>query len=61
MKVFHMKKSHKNKYKSYLRKDLVHAAGCTHPDCLTVTAAKENVQLAIEAGVKIPRTLQDLK
>lgn len=52
------------KYKRTLRRDLVHAAGCTEPYCASVQSAKSLydgesiVQEAVQLGVRIPRSLR---
>lgn len=43
-----------------LRRDLVHAAGCTHTDCCVYQYARESpcmVNEAIERGIRVPRSL----
>ena len=45
------------KYK-YLRKDLVHAAGCTEQFCATKLSVEHLVAEAYIFGVKVPRSLK---
>lgn len=41
-----------------LRRDLVHAAGCTEPGCATRLDLREKVEDARRRGVRIPRSFR---